>query len=277
MLALDSFRAAEVTFVDYGSPEHANLPAEPGMVFADMTPPRERVQEFVDAGATVLDHHAYAKDIVEQFGSRGIYSDEPGVSGAVLFARYGWNGPSLYGHRFAALVGIRDTWQKDHDAWERARQLHAVLMQLPRDYWCGHSDGIDHAMTLSMALGACLLKERKAKVDKALRHLMRESITIADGKSLKWGVFSDPDNLISDVAEHARQTTDLDVVIGWRSVMVDGEFVDKFSLRSTNYDVGALARHFGGGGHKAAAGFTAPCAQDPVAMSWLIIRELIIK
>ena len=87
LILKDVLPEARVIFCQYSTPEHETLAAEPGMLFADFSPPKARVQEFVDKGAVVLDHHKTAKDIVAAFGDNGVFGDEiaePGVSGAVL-------------------------------------------------------------------------------------------------------------------------------------------------------------------------------------------------
>lgn len=93
MIIKDVLPDAKVLFFQYGSPDLAALPAEAGMIFCDFSPPANRAQEFVDAGAIVLDHHKTAKDVVALFGALGVYADEkadPGVSGAVLAYREVW-------------------------------------------------------------------------------------------------------------------------------------------------------------------------------------------
>lgn len=84
---------AQVVFLSYNSAAHKELSAIPGMIFCDFSPYVERVQEFIDAGAIVLDHHKYQKDVVEAFGPNGVFADEtsnPGVAGALLAYREVW-------------------------------------------------------------------------------------------------------------------------------------------------------------------------------------------
>jgi len=84
---------ANVVFLSYNSAAHKELSAIPGMIFCDFSPYVERVQEFIDAGAIVLDHHKYQKDVVEAFGANGVFADEttnPGVAGALLAYQEVW-------------------------------------------------------------------------------------------------------------------------------------------------------------------------------------------
>lgn len=94
MILLDALPNATFRFVQYNSPEHLSLQAQPNMLFCDITPHASKVQDFKAVqNVWVLDHHKTAKSIVEQFGAKGIFADfdaEPGVSGAVLAWREVW-------------------------------------------------------------------------------------------------------------------------------------------------------------------------------------------
>ena len=43
------------------------LEAKPGLLFCDICPPRDRVQEFRDVGTIVLNHHKTQRDLIESF------------------------------------------------------------------------------------------------------------------------------------------------------------------------------------------------------------------
>lgn len=93
MILLDVLPKAEVVFCQYSTPLHKSMIAKPGMLFADFSPDPARIQEFIDQGAIVLDHHKTAKDTVLACGELGVFADEkedPGVSGAVLAFREVW-------------------------------------------------------------------------------------------------------------------------------------------------------------------------------------------
>ena len=117
-------------FAQYGTEALEKIPVEAGMIFCDITPPPDRTQEFVDAGALVLDHHKTAESTVRAYGENGIFSSEPGVSGAMLAYREVWHPIYLTGSEhmafptniegIALLAGIRDTWQKEHVLWLEA-------------------------------------------------------------------------------------------------------------------------------------------------------------
>ncbi len=94
MILHDALPDAEVVFLQHGTAEFLSLPATTGMLFCDISPPADRVAEFVGVGAIVLDHHKTVRDVVEAFGDCGVFADEtkePGVSGALLAYREVWD------------------------------------------------------------------------------------------------------------------------------------------------------------------------------------------
>jgi hypothetical protein len=259
MLIWEALPETELVFCGYGS-QQEELEAEEGMLFCDFTPPRARVHEFVAKGAIVLDHHIHAKDIVAAFDQNGVFSDERGVSGAVLAYRHVyekahvWDGAGLM-REFADLVGIRDTWVKDCVNWERALQLHAVLEAYPREHWLAPS-GIRHAMgALNEGIGVQLRFRKQRTIAGILeRGLIRRQVGFG-ASARTWGLTATDSALVSDLAEAARDAG-VGVLVNVQSFVEDGALWFSVNLRSDGtLDVGALAKRFGGGGHKAAAGF----------------------
>lgn len=281
----DILTEAKVVFMNYNTPEHRECPAEPGQLFVDFSPPRERAKEFVDAGAIVLDHHKYAKDIVDMFGDRGVFADEekePGVSGAVLayrevwrplanlrdpknrtmddFLRAGIPQDSAIRH-FAKLAGIRDTWQKNHPSWRNACAQAEVLKFYPPDIWLSRPSFDPEWIDEKMQLGEILLQKKdefvKAILKKAVRHVTSRNIRL----------LIVPTKDTSDIAE---AMTDADVLVGFgynAEPSEDGDYKIslELSLRSRGgYDVGAFCKKHGGGGHKAAAGCKLEVGDDSV-------------
>lgn len=272
MIVADACPGIEVVFAQHNTPSLTELEPRPRMLFCDIAPPRERAHLFVEAGATVLDHHRHARDIVELFGERGVFADEelePGVSGALLAYREVWRpmrAKNLHArvdawhperakeiHFFAQLVAIRDTWQRESAQWVNACALHSLLMAIPRDYWVGHLYRVfDSDME---ELGGILYKNRLAQVDKLIRDGAFKLLDEDGGSRRRWALFPDSNHLVSDVAEKLRELRIADVVCGWWQTMNDGELSTVLSLRSNgSLDVGALAKRFGGGGHTRAAG-----------------------
>ena len=268
ILVHQAIPGVEVVEIAHNSPEHLTLPAEPGLLFCDFTPHRSRVQEFVDAGAIVLDHHRGAEDIVRSFGPLGVFADEkrdPGVSGAVLALREvlgpikgprpPFVGDARWRHAetLARLVGIRDTWQRLSPEWARACELAAVLCALPLDSCLRR--GPRGILEATRDIGPDLVVMRQALVRDAAKNAVRTRI---GGRRV--AILSRED-LISDVAEMLRDEVDL--VIGFAYVQSSDRASLKWSLRSRgDVDVAAIAERHGGGGHSAAAGFHEVVIED---------------
>lgn len=252
----DALPAAEICFLEHGTPEYAGFPARPGTLFCDIAPPRERVAEFVAAETLVLDHHRGARDVVDAFGARGVFADEgaePGVSGALLAYRHVW--APLKGNdeavcRFATVTGVRDTWQKKHPDWNEACAQAAALLFFGYEGLSG-----PRLSGEQLAVGRRLVSNREATAietaEKKLHFL---------GPDL--AVYNDRDRLLSDVAEAAlSRHRELQIVCGFHyKTTSDGRMLLVAALRSRRggIDVAALARRHGGGGHASAAGFSLP-------------------
>lgn len=278
MIVRDALPHVEVVFAQYGTPSLEALPASSGLLFVDITPPRERAAEFVEAGAIVLDHHKHARDIVALFGDRGVFADElgsPGVSGASLACEHVWMGTVAEqpGDRretvrdFARLVGIRDTWQRQSPSWELASDLQVALMGLPREYWL-RKGGIVRALSSdSLELGQLWRAQRAETIGKICS---AGTARLVDPAGRQWAVFPDCHRHTSDVAE-AMRGRGVAVTCGWFQVVDDGAVRTVLSLRSDGsvaqaLDVGALCKSFGGGGHSRAAGCRVSVSDPLVAV-----------
>lgn len=280
LIVKDALPDVEIEFVQYNTKEHLELKVEPGLFFCDMTPPRERVREFVNAGALVCDHHKYAKDIVEAFQFNGIFADEtlePGVSGAVLAFRWVWDwiksADSLQTdnarswRRLAELAGIRDTWQREHSDWDAAMQLHAVLESFPAAYWFGlKTAAAERALGLMHSIGPELLHEKALRVQR----VYDSGITKRHVGGRTWALSVVSPELVSDLGEKLRENGG-DVLVNITPKIVDGVFRYAISLRSNgSVDVGKLALRYGGGGHSRAAGFSVLGERHPIELfAWL--------
>lgn len=253
---------AEIVFLRHGSPEIDGLVAAPGMLFCDIAPPAHRVPEFVEAGAFVLDHHGTAKYIVGDFGERGVFGDEetqPGVCGAWLAYREVWlklverySPPPGASHvppvatveRFAKLAGIRDTWQRNDSQWDEACAQAAALRFYP---WKDLAKAHPHEWNKLLDIGWTLLSNQAHLVAGLIRDGFRT--TINDKRVI---IVSSIET--SDVADTLG--AEVNIVAGFSYRCDDGQPKLVISLRGRGVDVSAIAKHFGGGGHRAAAGFT---------------------
>lgn len=88
ILLHDVLPEAKIVFVQHQTLEHKSLPVSEGVLFVDFAPHETQAQQFVEAGAMILDHHKTARAIVEAFGDNGRFGDEvqdPGVADTCPF------------------------------------------------------------------------------------------------------------------------------------------------------------------------------------------------
>lgn len=275
---------AHVHEVAYDSRAHRNMVAKPGMLFGDLSPHRSRVADLKNVDPIILDHHKSAADILAQF-PHSVYADEvtePGVSGAVLALTEVWiplvgvhrcdacrcalpdescSCPPLRAMReLAALVGIRDTWQKNHPRFNEASELSAFLEFAALSTLSTMTPV--QILETGKRLGPML---RARKLDEA-QHAIETSTTITSGRHTIL-LFANTE-LSSDASTFAPEDT---IVCGYDMVHDGPEMRIQFSLRSRNgLDLTPIAKRFGGGGHKAAAGFSVEVTptwyRDPVSI-----------
>jgi hypothetical protein len=272
MIIKDVLPKATYCFCAHNTSAYESLEPEPGMLFVDITPPKDRVGAFREAGAIVLDHHKDAEVVVKSFGERGVFADEgedQGVSGAVLAFRHVWlplffvnaslaarnerdrEGVRHIVEHFAELVGIRDTWQKTNRRWREASELSATLYFFT-DWMDGDGSPleIERLSQRVMNVGPELMGKKVQDENRLLENMFR--FTTLAGTEV--AIF--PSTHISDVAERATA----DVSVGFAFVMNVGKPTLRLSFRSRRrgkkpVDVSRIARMFpGGGGHPHASG-----------------------
>lgn len=262
ILLKDIFPNAEIRFIQYQTADHQALQPEPGMIFADFSPQESRAQEFIDAGAYILDHHKKAKDLVARFGSRGAFGDEvldPGVCGAVLVFRELWSSgarPWLVPQvrEIVTLAGIRDTWQNKSPRWRDALIQHEVLWFYPKEWWMGQrlSDILNHWES-RLLLGSILVE----KSEKGVRKAVESAHRFTSRKGTRVVVFEGI-RKASDAAELIGEDADLIIGFGYFEENTPSGRVPKMvaSTRShTTFDCMRFCAAYGGGGHTKAAGF----------------------
>lgn len=249
----------EVKFVQYNTIEHDNLEATKGMLFVDMTPPRARVQEFVDVGAIVLDHHEGARDIVAAFGDRGIFGENSRLeSGAMLaylhvVASMGVHDSRL--HDIAMMAAVRDTFKKDHQYWSQSCAYREGLLAI----FDGTMSSIVTHFDRIIVTGEILIESTRRKVREVREknQFTRFECECTNHEPIRV-ITSTRLDLVSDVADEFADECDL--FIAYSALIENGKPCVVFGLRSSNgsFRCDKLAKVFGGGGHPKAAGFKMP-------------------
>jgi len=290
--------SAEYALITYGSPEHKSLKAEPGLLFCDFTPPRERVQEFVAMDSIVLDHHKGAEDLIRQFKYHS-FADEkrhPGVSGAVLTLHHvllqQWAVAAaaagelqpLVGklHKLAEAIGIRDTWKKDVGAetWREACQISAIVSFVGwrelSNFDLLSSEWLD--LVMNKTIGA-IMHNRNLHT---ARSAIENSFYWVSKKGTRVRIIN---NYLatSDAADFAVGKYESDLVVGF-NVFYEESAGPRYAPPVSNiaytlrtrcgYDCAALAKAKGGGGHTQAAGFKVESSADPYTTFIRIIDEV---
>lgn len=283
LLVCDALPSVDICFVQYDTKEHRELVAEPGLLFCDFSPPRERVAEFVEAGALVLDHHESARSIVESFGGNGVFGENEKLQcGAYLAFQHVWFPTVLASFPLcslddteriqtaatvALLAAIRDTWRSKDPQWEAALMLAELQM-----FW--RLDQPLSYYSLRRQDERAVLAE-KLFVDKmrAAETAIKNSFRFCSDRGTRVLLFQG----VKETGEAAEiLDSQQDLVVGFYYFVDEGVSKVKYSLRShTGFDCRAMAEHFGGGGHKAAASFAVSDPKD--STPWGLFFRLLAK
>lgn len=276
----DTFPMATVEFHKYNSREHREMEIEKGMLFCDFSPHPDKVQECLEAQTIVLDHHK--KETVQPFldVGLGVWADnsteeESTCSGAALAAALRqFVLPNEIRHdaaiaelarlagiydaaiaELARLAGIYDTWRNKHPDFAAAREQAAALTWWEPEELLAKPWGDELSRCLD--LGRYILKKEL----KEAWELAANAVRFVTPKGTRVAVVP-RSSIINEVAEKLGDSADVVCGFSFRSESTSlgakNPFfmVCKFSLRShTGYDVRSVCENFGGGGHRAAAGF----------------------
>lgn len=280
----DALPTVNVHEVAYSSRAHRNIVPRKGLLFGDLSPHRSQIEALKPFDPIILDHHKSAADILASF-PHSVYADEakePGVSGAVLAFTEVWlpirgvkrcercrhwklwqscTCPPFKAMReLATLVGIRDTWQKDHPRFKEAGDLCEFLVFAPLStlFQMTPQEVLARGREMGPLLRARVIDEAKRAV---------ETGTHLESGGHKLLLFSNT-HLSSDASTFAPEDT---ITCGYDMVHDGEEMRIQFSLRSRNgLNLIPVVQKFGGGGHKAAAGFSVEVTlnwyRDPVSI-----------
>lgn len=262
----DAFPKAEITLVQYGTPLYRGLRPQDGAqyLFCDMSPNAEQADAFRESGAVILDHHLSQKDLIASFGELGVYADEkahPGVSGAVLAYEHVWlplvahersEQAQQFAKNFATLSGVYDTWQRQDANWQQALELVRVMhFQSPSRWLAEGLDRLAEIWPIKYEWMGPILVDKSEKSSKRTFE-GAERMTTERGTRI---MIINGLGGINNVVDMAGNTADL--VLAFVYEVQGGVRRLVCSTRShAGYDCAALARRYGGGGHKAAAGFS---------------------
>ena len=149
--------------------------------------------------------------------------------------------------RVSVYAAVRDTWKRSSPLWDEACEVSEALRFVPLDDLLAM--GPSPFWEMARQLGPLLLKKKREAAAAAAKNAVRLTV---DGRLVAVipGL-----SLTSDVAD----ICDADIIAGFDYVQEAGVPRLVWSLRSRGgVDVQAIAKRNGGGGHKAAAGFSVP-------------------
>ena len=260
----------DVKFVQYDTNEHTELPAEPGQLFVDITPPVSRWRDWIEYRPIVLDHHDTAEEAV--IGLNGSYG-HPENSGATLAFEHvmrpmaavldqtagvplSHSSPEFERwEKFAHLCRIRDTWQDKHPDFEEGCGVsHGVMFYGSWDLVESARKGdvpFDKIWDVGKDTYEKLMRKAELYAKTAHRFEIRKG-----ERTYKIGAFNCSERATSEAA-HVLLEDGCDVAFGYFMLVEDGGVCLSVSLRSHKGDilVNEMAEKFGGGGHPPAAAF----------------------
>jgi len=256
IIAKNAFPDIEILFIEHGQ-EQLDLKPRPGMIFIDIAPHPSKVIDFVEVGAFCLDHHASSRDIVEQFGARGIFADEKediGISGGLLahefFKDFILRNKRDLSKRAAILTGIRDCWVKTSPDWETACRLADTISFYPQDHFKTHYD-IGKIFALAEEIGPILVEKKKGDVLVAQKNGYITKVFKYNSEEVIPVFITDRKDLVSDLSEQIPEP----LCFGFGYSFADNPSLTVSCRSKSDFDVGKLSKFYGGGGHSKAAGF----------------------
>lgn len=296
MLCAEAFRLighqAEFKSLQYGTADMDSIVPYSGQLFVDITPPRDRWEEWKGFDVLVLDHHESSEHITT--GLNGVYATNEKHSGAMLAyenvylpciehaieeqistvvaaglqpkessAASRLREQQRMWREFATLAMIRDTWKNTSNFWD---QSHALALATGFE---GSSALIERVQSgdfdagALMALGARLLDRHNRKVELCADNAM--TIEVGDLDSdfrYKIALFNTTEKITSDVG-NLLLSRGIDVAVGYFYTHEDETTQAIVSLRTTDrISASKVCETLGGGGHARAAGFRIKGAFD---------------
>lgn len=267
-------------YADYGNPPPPDI-AGRNIIIVDFSYPKETLKEMARTAKSVLviDHHKKsAEDLADLkqplswrlwhqrlwLGDQDPYPEDQRLralftmhcSGAGLAWQYFF--PDVDMPLFVHLVQLRDLWQKHQPEWPQARELHAYITSLDPSFelWSEfvhdfqmHPNQRNRMCNEGLAILRAELRCIKKQLEISLRFekIAGHIVPVANVPPM-WA--SEAGNMMLEMMPSSP----------FAVTYYDDAKLRRFSLRSTpnNLDVNEIAKQFGGGGHREAAGFKVP-------------------
>jgi len=217
------------------------------------------------AGLVVLDHHATAQHALKGLDFCHFDMTRSGAQLALDFAEKHFMCADILEQAYPSLRLLVD-YVADRDLWQFAlvesELVNSALSTLPIlddatapedvfDAWLAYA-ALPESVSLGRMIHEGSIIKRNTKKVVAMAHTWAVTGQLL-GRSELVPIVNIIPQYVSETLHNLLQETDAPYAVGW---YFDGTKYT-YSLRSRdNFDVSALAKQYGGGGHRTAAGFT---------------------
>lgn len=270
----------------YGDEIELDLVKDTDVIFVDFSPEPDVLTQILEVAKSVLilDHHKTAiKKLEKLFFDHG---ESPTVrfpnlqvvldverSGAMIAWDHYFSSNALTPHLRKAIVPNLVLYVQDRDLWKhelknsKAVQCYIRSFKMSFEDWdalaqqLGYAGENDVGLEMAMSAGGSMLRSQDRAVETmADQHTWVTLLSPKDGKGTEGGVeecvvpVANASIYFSDVAHELTRRFNVPFA-GYYFDRQDGK--RQWGVTSAgDFDVSAVARLYGGGGHKGAAGFT---------------------
>lgn len=241
---------ADLIGASYGNPPAAEISEYDRIVIVDFSFERSLLQKWATGSELlVIDHHKTAMQQLEGFASAVFDMNESGATLAwkTLF-------PSRQMPAFLAYVRDRDLWNFE---LAHSEEIHEVMSYMGRkfhqlDFLAQLSQ--DELVRLLAPLGAKLLEPKRKRITELASTAHKNMIHGWDVMAIE--IPEDEARLVSDICSAVyKQNPDRWVAAYcWNSKNQEWDLSFRSDKNGMNFDVSEIAKRFGGGGHRNAAG-----------------------
>ena len=226
------------------------------LVFVDIAPTNDSLRALGDVAAKlmVLDHHLSSQTRFESDPALASEIEEAGHR--VIFDRTHSGAVLAWQHFMTGAEPVPDLlrYVEDQDLWNwklpRSEQINAAIASYPRRFKVWSTLSVRPLEEIA-AEGEPILRSQQIEIERILTSAHRVRIDARPVEAVN--ATQNRSNLGHELAKRARFDA------AWGCVYrVNGKRVDVSLYSIGDLDVSAVAGHYGGGGHRNAAGFSLP-------------------
>lgn len=246
-------------YIPYYFSEFKEVPKN--ALFIDCSPKHYQVESSLQNNCLIAEHHdSFDFHYWHPYHSQILFGENSNAESGAALALWilGVYDPTFHNEKIIELVNyiaISDTWRKDEIDFDYARMLAGYIVFFGNDF-CENLESLVDRYETIRAFGKVQENKQKQFAETAMRyHTPNYKLAFINETNM------------SNAAEILRQEGN-DVVVGFKMLYDTrlSKMMIRYSLRSNNrFDCAVFCVANGGGGHKAAAGFTLEYVnQDPI-------------